>query len=350
MMSFRDNYLDNAAWPNVMICLIGEIREFKGKEALFEKQAPEVLRQLKEVAVIQSVESSNRLEGIEVAKKRLALLTKDKTSPMNRSEAEVAGYRDVLNTIHVSASYMALSPSLMLQMHRDLMSYATGSGGRWKASDNVIKESLPSGQERIRFVPVPAWRTPEAIGELLLRFQEAKNMGNVDDLLLIGAFVLDFLSIHPFADGNGRMARLLTLLLMYQSGYQLGKYISLEKIIEETKESYYETLEKSSQGWHEGKHDIIPWLTYFLNTILKAYQRFEERVGTVRQERGWKEKHVREVISTMESKFRIADLLERCPDISRPTIQRVLNKMSHAGEIECLGKGKNALWQKRSSK
>ncbi len=346
-MSFRNERLENMLFPNKITRLIGRIHEYKGKQDLFKKQTPEVLEALKRVAMIQSAESSNRIEGIVVSEKRIESLVQDKAEPKNRSEAEVAGYRDVLETIHTSFEYMSVKPSLILQFHRDLMKLATGSGGKWKVSDNEIRETLPTGEVRIRFVPVPAWQTPEAVEELTNQFKEKRESGYVDDLVLIAAFVLDFLSIHPFGDGNGRMARLLTLLLLYQSGYEVGRYISLEKVIEETKEQYYETLYMSSQNWHEGEHHLLSWIEYFLTVVLKAYQRFEERVGTVTDsQKGWKKERIETVIKSLKGEFTIADIEELCPGISRPTISRTLNEMSRKHVITCTERGRNAKWVK----
>lgn len=348
MMSFRNDKLANMAWTNETLQLIGKIQEFKGKQDLFKQQLPEILDALRDAAVIQSTESSNRLEGIVVETKRLTSIVQKKIQPQTRSESEVAGYRDVLATIHSSAEYITLKPGIILQLHRDLMQYA-GSGGRFKISDNEITETLPDGTKAIRFIPVPAWRTPEAMDELFNAYLRERERGAINELILIAAFILDFLSIHPFSDGNGRMARLLTLLMLYQCGHEVGRYISLEKVVEETKEQYYETLEQSSVDWHEGEHDLLPWINYFLVMLLKSYQRFEERVGKTtdnKQRRGWKSQKVREIIEHFIADFTIQDIQERCPGVSRPTIQRILNELSHDETIECVEQGRNARWRK----
>lgn len=348
MMSFGNDKLMNMAWPNETLQLIGRIQEFKGKQELFKQQLPEILDALRDAAIIQSTESSNRLEGIVVEAKRLTSIVQKKIQPQTRSESEVAGYRDVLATIHSSAEYMQLKPGVILQLHRDLMKYA-GSGGRFKVNDNEITETLPDGTKRVRFTPVPAWRTPEAMDELFNAYLRERERGAINELILIATFILDFLCIHPFSDGNGRMARLLTLLMLYQCGYEVGRYISLEKVVEETKEQYYETLEQSSLSWHEGEHNLLPWINYFLVMILKAYERFSERVGKVtdsRQRRGWKAQKVQEVIGHFIADFTVQDIQERCPGISRPTIQRILSTLSHDGAIECVEQGRNARWRK----
>lgn len=349
MMSFRNNKLMKMNWPNETLRLVGQIQEFKGKQELFKQQLPEILEALRDAAVIQSTESSNRLEGIVINTNRLSSIVNKKVQPQNRSESEVAGHRDVLSTVHASAEYMNLNPGLILQMDRDLMQYAGNIGGRFKNNDNTITESYPDGSKRIRFVTVPAWQTPSAIDELVNAYRKDHELRAINELILIAAFTLDFLCIHPFSDSNGRMARLLTLLLLYQTGYEVGRYVSLEKVIEETKEQYYETLEQSSIGWHQGEHNLLPWVNYFLVMLLKAYQRFEERVGqtsdTIRQ-KGWKTEKVQDVINHMMADFTIQDVQERCPGISRSTVQRILNQLGQGGFIGCIERGRNARWKK----
>ena len=350
MMSFRNDKLTKMRWTNETLRLVGQIQEYKGKQDLFKQQLPEILEALRDASIIQSTESSNRLEGIVINTNRLSSIVQKKVQPQNRSESEVAGYRDVLATVHASAEYMNLKPGLILQMDRDLMQYAGNIGGRFKNNDNTITESYPDGTKRIRFVTVPAWQTPNAIDELVNAYRRDLELGTINELILIAAFTLDFLCIHPFSDGNGRMARLLTLLLLYQTGYEVGRYVSLEKVIEETKEQYYETLEQSSVGWHEGEQDLRPWIDYFLVMLLKSYQRFDERVGqtsdSIRQ-KGWKAKKVQDVINHMIADFTINDIQERCPGISRPTIQRILNQLGQENLIECINRGRNARWKTR---
>lgn len=349
MNSFARNVVDNLPITINMLHLTNKIAEYRGKQALFERQVPQVLDTLLHHAIIQSTESSNRIEGITVSSRRFDSIMNDKTQPRDRSEAEIAGYRDVLRTIHDQSSHIPIQPSTVLQLHRDLMTYVgSGQGGKYKTVDNVIQETLPSGETRVRFQPTPAWQTPDALGSLCTALSVKRDRGDLPEVILIAIFILDFLCIHPFPDGNGRMARLLTLLLLYQSGYTVGRYISIEKIIEESKEQYYDTLYKSSQKWHDGKQDLVPWIEYFLTVILKAYRRFEERVGDVehRQKRGWKQKRVREVIQAFLADFTIADVEERCPGISRAMITKTLNDLGKEGMIECIEKGRNARWIK----
>jgi Fic family protein len=349
LTTLTSEFLSNFRVTPHVLTLTAKISEYLGKQELFQRQVPQVLDTLRESAIIQSTESSNRIEGIVISSRRLhALINNDSERPQTRSEAEIAGYRDVLKTIHEHHEHLEIGPNIILQLHRDLMRY-TGTGGKWKMVDNRIEERLPDGSVRVRFNPTPAWRTPEAMEELCRSFRLVRDAGQFPAPILIAGFVLDFLCIHPFPDGNGRMARLLTLLLLYQSGFIVGRYISLEKVIEDTKKQYYETLEKSSKGWHEAKHDFTPWLEYFLTMLLEAYHRFEERVGKIEetQKKGWKRERILKVIDGFVADFTISDVEELCPGISRPTITRTLNELGKKGVIECIERGRHARWIKK---
>jgi Fic family protein len=265
-----------------IVALLTQIHEFKGKQTLFIEAKADVLSQLVEVAKIQSTEASNKIEGIYTSDARLKALVKDKTTPRSRSEREIAGYRDVLNTIHESHDYISIRPNLILQLHRDLYKFeGYDIGGKYKSADNIIEEEDEQGNKRVRFKPVPAWETPEALENLCTEFNKAIDQGKADPLLLIPMFILDFLCIHPFNDGNGRMSRLLTLLCLYRAGYIVGKYISIEHLIEKTKDSYYECLQESSEAWHEEENDYIPFVQYMLGIVVAAYRDFTTRVKTL---------------------------------------------------------------------
>ena len=256
-------------WKNLLtpeiVSYLTQIHEFKGEQTLFIEVKADTLTQLVEIAKIQSTESSNKIEGIYTSDIRLRELVKDKTRPRTRNEQEIAGYRDVLNTIHESHDHIPPKSAIILQLHRDLYKFESYNiGGKYKTADNVIEEEDSQGIKKIRFKPVPAWETPEAMEELCRAFEEAMATGEIDPLLLIPMFILDFLCIHPFNDGNGRMSRLLTLLLLYRSGYIVGKYISIERMIENSKELYYECLRESSENWYENKNDYIPFIKYML--------------------------------------------------------------------------------------
>jgi Fic family protein len=346
--SFEDDFITRQSITQGLIQTIRVIGEYKGKQDLFKEQAPQVLESLRQAAIIQSTESSNRIEGITAPLERIKEIVADKTTPRNRPEQEIAGYRDVLNTIHANHAHIPLTTGMVLQLHRDLYQFTSGSGGHWKTVDNEIVETRPDGTKILRFKPVPAFATPEAMERLHERFNAAWNSGEFEPLLLIPTYVLDFLCIHPFLDGNGRMARLLTLLLLYKAGYEVGRFISLEKIVEQTKESYYDTLYRSSQDWHEGQHGLLPWWEYFLGVVLlSAYREFERRVGLVTTFKGAKTAMVLEAIRNIQGEFSISDLQERCPTVGIDWIRRILRQERDAGRLECLGRGPDARWQKK---
>ena len=244
-----------------IVSLLTKIHEYRGKQGLFGTANPEILSQLPEIAKIQSTAASNQIEGIVTTKDRLKKLVLQKTMPRNRSEKEIAGYRDVLSIIHESYDYIPLRPNLILQLHRDLYKFTGSSvGGTYKTADNVIAETDVNGNEHVCFRPVPAWETPDSLKNLCDAYDAASADPEIDKLILLPMVILDFLCIHPFSDGNGRMSRLLTLLLLYRSGYTVGKYISLERLVSDSKKTYYETLQASSEGWHESENDYLPFV------------------------------------------------------------------------------------------
>ena len=324
-----------------VVAYLTQIHEYKGQQNLFIEAEADTLSSLLEVARIQSTEASNRIEGIITTDDRLKKIVREKTMPKTRSEKEIAGYRDVLATIHESHDYIPPKPSVILQLHRDLYKYSGKSiGGSFKNSDNVIAEELPDGQQLVRFKPVPAWETPEAIAALCNAFQETMQDAELDPLLLIPIFILDFLCIHPFNDGNGRMSRLLTLLLLYRSGYIVGKYISIEKLISDTKETYYEGLQASSYNWHEGTNDYAPFVTYMLGILVAAYRDFESRIELLTTKGLSKPDRVREIIKNHLGKITKSEIVAQCPDISQITVQRALADLLKNGEITKLSGGR----------
>lgn len=345
--SFENSVLARQALNQGLLQSARLVGEYRGKEALFKQQSPQVLQALRESAVVQSTESSNRIEGVVAPPQRIRDLVAKRTQPANRSEQEIAGYRDVLNTVHTNFADMPLTSNLVLQLHRDLFQFVPAGGGRWKATDNDITESRADGTTVVRFKPLAAHLTPDAMTRLHDAYREKLDAGTVEPLLLVSAYVLDFLCIHPFADGNGRMARLLSLLLLYQAGYEVGRYISLEGVIEQTKEGYYDSLYASSQGWHEAQHSLVPWWEYFVGVMLvKAYRQFEERVGVTTARRGAKRDMIRDAVSRLPNRFRYADLERALPAVSRPTIARALRELRAEGAIRCLNPGRDATWEK----
>lgn len=323
-----------------IVQMIGNIHEHKGKQELFLEANIDELKTLLEVALIQSTGASNRIEGIFTSDKRLEELVRQKAEPRNRSEQEIAGYREVLATIHESYEYIVPRPNVILQLHRDLYSYSQGAtSGTYKNSDNVIAERDVEGSQKVRFIPVPAFQTSEAMDKLCTRFLEAWEADYIDKLILIPMFILDFLCIHPFNDGNGRMSRLLTLLLLYKAGYIVGKYVSMEMLIEKTKETYYEALQSSSFGWHEGENDYEPFIKYYLGIMLKAYNEFESRVEHLKHRNLSKPDRIKKVIDQKVGKITKKEIMELCPDISKVTVERTLTDLVKSGYIAKVGAG-----------
>lgn len=346
MSSFTPHFLNAISLPPHLVRTIRLIGEHKGRQDLYRLQAPEKLENLRQVAVIQSVESSNRIEGVVAAPGRLEALLREKTAPGNRSEGEIAGYRDVLATVHESAVDIPFSETVVLQFHRDLMKFSPQDGGRWKTTQNEIEEIRPDGTRFIRFSPTAPHLTEEAMQGLHRRFRDVLKDGPHDPLILIPLYVLDFLCIHPFLDGNGRMARLLTVLALYHQGYDVGRYISLERLIEDTKESYYDTLYRSSQGWHVSRHNPVPWVEYWLGTLLAAYREMESRIGDLSTGHGTKTDIIILAIDRMLGSFSISNLEAACPTVSRDWIKTVLEQLKKEGRIELIGRGRGAKWRK----
>ena len=346
MKSFTEDYLKNLSVNNELVRMIRRLGEYKGKQELFKRQSPDVLENLRRVALVQSTESSNRLEQITAEPKRFKALMEEKTKPKNRSEAEIAGYRDILNTIHTSALNIPFRCRVVQQFHRDILKFTGLPGGKWKSAPNKITDTLPDGSRRVRFIPVDPFLVEDCMTRLHQTFQEELSMLVLDPLILIPLYILDFLCIHPFTDGNGRISRLVTILLLYQQGYEVGRYIGLERVIENTKESYYDALETSSNGWHKGKHEAIPWITYFLSTVLAAYEEFERRADMMVTGRGSKTEMVVNAIESFVGEFSISDIEKACPLVGRDMIRHVLNRLRDDGKIVNLSKGRYSRWQK----
>ena len=346
MHSLESRFLAKLRFTASHAATLRAIGEYRGKQELYFRQAPEALKRLRQVAVIESSESSNRLEGVTVTPSRLKALIVKHTSPRDRSEQEVAGYRDALALIHESARDMPFTANVTLQLHAMLYRFMPMPGGRWKETDNDIIERDPDGAVRVRFRPVSARLTPTAMRDLEARYADALRAGKQDPLVLVPLTILDLLCIHPFADGNGRVARLLTSMLLYHFDYEVGRYISIERVYEDTKDSYYETLAASSRGWHKGRHDVFPWLEYFWGVLLRAYREFEERVGRLRKGRGAKAEHVREAVLGRRRPFSISEIEAACAGVSRDTVRLVLRQMKAEGLIISTGKGRSAKWKR----
>jgi Fic family protein len=346
MKSFESSVLDRIQFSQETIQVIRLIGEYKGRQDLYRLQAPEKLENLRQVAMIQSVESSNRIEGVTAPVKRIEELIRESTTPQNRPEGEIAGYRDVLNVIHSSALDIPFTESVILQLHRDLMKYGSGTGGQWKSTNNSIEETRPDGTRFVRFQPIEPHLTPEAMRQLHAQFRRHLTDHSLEPLVLMPLYALDFLCIHPFLDGNGRMSRLLTVLMLHQQGYEVGRFISMERLIEQTKESYYETLYTSSQGWHSAEHDPMPWVRYWLSILLASYREFETRMGQLSTEHGAKTDIVLMAISRFMGSFSISELESACPSVSRDWIKIILEQLKKEGQLRPSGKGRGARWHK----
>lgn len=344
MQSLKTLYLEGLKFTEPQISTLKTLGEYKGKQALFFHQTPEILNSLKQIAIIESSESSNRLEGITAPHKRIEGLIVKNTEPRNRSEQEIAGYRDALNLIHESSIHMGFSMNVILQLHSMLYRYMNINAGCWKLSENEIVEKNPDGTvKRVRVKPVSAFDTPRAMDELAKNYDNAIN-SNKEPAVILPLAILDFLCIHPFSDGNGRVSRLLTLMMLYHFGYEVGRFISLERIFEESKETYYETLEKSSFNWHEGKHDVMPWLNYFWGVMLRAYKEFEERVGEIRTGKGSKTEQIKQAVLRRLGPFSISDVEHDCAGISRDMVRLILRQLRDDNVIVPQGKGRGAKW------
>lgn len=327
---------------------LSEIDVARGRQEAFARRHPAALEVLKQSALVRSVEASNAIENITAPRRRIEDLVAERTEPRDRSEAEIAGYRHVLSTIHASALDIPLTSNVVRQLHRDLYRYAGRAGGDWKGTDNLVTEERPDGSTVVRFTPVSAFATPRAMDELHDRLDDAWRADHHHRLLLTAAYTLDFLVIHPFADGNGRMSRLLTLLLLYRAGYEVGRFTSLEALIEQSKETYHEALGRSTAGWHDGAHDLTPWLSYFLGTVAAAYRELEPRAEAVAAGRGSKAGLVTSFVrSSVSGTFTFADVKRAAPGVSDEYIRQVLRELRDAGEIEVTGAGRGASWRRR---
>lgn len=329
---------------------LAEASAGRGREQAFRQQNPQVLNGLMAVALIQSSASSNAIEQITAAPGRVTELVQDKTNPATRSEAEIAGYRKVLDTIHASADHIPVTSSVVLQFHRDIYAFSPTPGGRFKTAPNEVARFDPDGRKvSVIFEGMSPFETPRAMDELNDLLADAMREGSHAPLLLAGAYVFDFLMIHPFNDGNGRMSRLLTLLLLYHCGHEVGRFISLEKLVEDSKETYYESLQRSTPGWHDGAHDIWPWLDYFLGILNAAYLEFESRAGDLMSGRGSKARRIKNYVrSTASDVFTFEEVQRALPDISADHIRSELRKLRDAGLVESPGRGRKE-WRRLSA-
>ena len=324
-----------------IINLISKIHEYKGKQSYLLDTKKNTLETLLKVAKIQSTSSSNKIEGIYTTDKRINEIVNQKLEPKNRNEEEIAGYRDVLTLIHENYKFIDINQNTILQLHRDLYKYTGyGYGGKFKNSQNYIEEENQKGEKKIRFTPLSPIETPIAIEDLCKNYNELVNNETCDLLVLIPIFILDFVSIHPFNDGNGRMSRLLTLLLLYKADYMVGKYISIEKIIEETKDSYYDTLEKSSTNWHNYENDYSYFVEYYLGIILNAYKEFDSRIKLVENKKITAYDRIIAIFKDNIIPIDKAFIINKCPNLSETTIERTLNTLLKEDKIVKISGGR----------
>ncbi len=340
MRTFDYTTLASASWDSEMLGLIARIHEHKGRQEFYLKQTPDTIHRLVEIAKIQSTESSNKIEGIVTTDTRVRQLCLEKTTPRNRDEEEILGYRYVLNTIHEGYEYIPLRTSYILQLHRDLYEFSEKDiGGRFKNTDDYITETRIDGTRYFRFKPLSPYETPDAVDAICDSYNKTLDAGYIDPLILIPTFINDFLCIHPFNDGNGRMSRLLTTLLLSRCGIVVGRYISLERKIEQTREVYYDVLKKSSVNWHEGTNDPVPFIKYFLGILLSAYRDFESRVSLF-DENPLALTLVRKATAKKLGKFTKRDIMEMTPSLAQSTVENALKQLVREGSISRHGNGR----------
>ncbi len=348
MNTLKNFYAGITSIPAATAWYLADLGESRGKQDLFVRQAPQKLRALREHALIESAVSSNRIEGIEIDRRRVGTIIFGKPPLRDRNEEEVRGYRDALRKIHESTANLPISMKTVLDLHR-LCRSGTGDAGKLKEKEGDIIEKYPDGRVRVRFKTVSPKQTKPFMKELISLYDRGMEEKVIHPLISLAAFNLDFLCIHPFRDGNGRVSRLLLLLQCYHLGYDVGRYISLERLIEENKERYYETLEQSSVGWHEGKHDPWPYINYLLFIIKSAYKEFESRLSQIKSPRGAKTQMIEAAIGKFRGSFSLSQLEDACPGVSRDMVRTTLRNLRDQGIVECLGRGPGAEWRKRGN-
>jgi len=323
---------------------LSDLAEAKGRQQLFTRQSPQRLKALREDAMIESAVASNRIEGVEIEPSRVRAVVLGSPAPRDRNEEEVRGYRDALRLIHSSFDELPISEVTISELHR-ISRGDTADAGEYKTRDIDIIETAANGRSRIRFKTVSARSTPKAMRDLITAWDSLEGQP-IPALVAVAALNLDFLCVHPFRDGNGRVSRLLLLLQCYHAGIEVGRYVSIERIIERNRERYYETLEESSRGWHEGKHDPWPYINYLLYVLKEAYHEFERRVGETAARRGEKRETVIAAVERTTGPFTIAELQRECPGVSVDMLRHVLKALKAERRVECLGRGRNARWRR----
>jgi Fic family protein len=343
LLSIEPEELSSRSIPLSTGWLLGACMEARGKQDLWIRKKPEVLKVLRQQAIVQSVESSNRIEGVTVSPDRLRPLILGKSKPRDRSEEELAGYRRALDWIFSRASGVSVTPAVIQRLHQLAQGGHSGDAGEWKSRDNEIIEILPNGERRVRFVPTTAGDTPGTVETLTRNYRDICDQERVPLLLAVATFVFDFLCIHPFRDGNGRVSRLLTTLLLHSSEFHLAGYISLERLIEESKEDYYRVLEECSRGWHEGRNELVPWWNYFLGVLYRACKEFELQIEST-EARPAKSDLIRQAVLEQVGQFTLGDLAAQLPAASPALIKKILAELKSIGKVRLVGRGRGARW------
>lgn len=349
MKSFAPPYLSKLSIPVGTSIIYGLCAEAKGKEGLWQRAKPEVLEALRAQSIISSTESSNRIEGVEVDRERLQPLVQGTITPRDRPEEEVVGYRNALHWIHKEALSIEINPESIQELHRLAQLGSVGDAGKWKSKNNEIIEIYFDGSTSVRFIPLEPELVPSAIQSLCNAYKDAAKNSKLPDLLLIATFVFDFLCIHPFRDGNGRVSRLLTLLLLYQYDYNVGRYVSIEKVIEDSKIEYYNSLQSSSAGWHTSEHNLEPIWNYFVRTVRIAYEQLQNRVEIEGDFYGGKTELIRKAVLRQLTPFSLNDIYSCEKGVSKALVKKVLYQMRAEGLIELEGTGRGAQWRRISS-
>jgi Fic family protein len=338
------NRIENLDLPPALVWLLGECMQAKGKQELWTRQRPELLEALREQAVVQSVESSNRIEGVTVASDRLRPVVLGKARPRDRSEEELAGYRKALDWIFSRKRRVAFTPEVVLKLHALAQGGMSGDAGRWKSKNNEIIEILPSGERRVRFKPTSAKGTPAATDALCKAYQRIGAHEQMPVLLNIATAVFDLLCIHPFRDGNGRVSRLVTTFLLVQEGFSVGRFVSLERVVEDRKDEYYTVLEKCSIGWHTGQNDIAPWLSFFLSILRNVYGEFAQKIES-KSTAAPKSDIIRSIVSGQVGSFTLSEISAQAPALSRHLVKKVFLALKKEGIIAVSGRGRGAVWE-----
>lgn len=347
MRIFNYSFLESGMLPSGLVNVVEAIAELREREKQRREQYPDVFTRLESIARVQSVKGSNEIEGIVTSEERINEIVNQNSAPLNHNEAEIAGYRDALSLIHENYTALDIRERDILRLHEIMLSYAPISGGAYKQNDNVIMEVDSSGARRIRFSPTPADETPAAMEQLALAYIDARSSYSVNQLLLIPCFILDFLCIHPFSDGNGRMSRLLSLLLLYKNGFNAVKYISFEEQINKGKGDYYEALKQSSAGWHEGKNTYFPFIENFVTTLLYCYKELDKRFAVVNAKKITKRARIEATVLNSLLPISKREICHVLPDVSPTTVEAILANMVKNRVVEKIGAGKNTKYLKR---